>query len=191
VGYNLSDIYPSAFFKAADLSGKTVTKEVADVTLEEIGTDRKLVLHFTNEDKGLVLNKTNSNNIALVYGMDTDGWIGAHVQLYPTMVDFQGRSTEAIRIKAIARASGKRQGPSRPQLQRQRRQSQSELPTIRAQWRWNKQNPMAHKAVSWRRLKRQACVICRRRPMLIIMIIPSLLMTLHHIAVTPMGLSDV
>jgi hypothetical protein len=111
VGYNLSDIYPSAFFKAADLNGKTVTKEVADVTLEEIGTDRKLVLHFANEDKGLVLNKTNSNNIALVYGMDTDGWIGAHVQLYPTMVDFQGRSTEAIRIKAIARASGKRQGP--------------------------------------------------------------------------------
>jgi hypothetical protein len=111
VGFNLNDIYPSAFFKAADLNGATVVKEIADVTLEEIGTDRKLVLHFKDEDKGLVLNKTNSNNIAIVYGMDTDGWIGGIVQLYPTMVDFQGRSMEAIRLKATPRPSGKRQGP--------------------------------------------------------------------------------
>jgi hypothetical protein len=111
MGYNLNDIYPSAFFKAADLNGMTVSKEIADVTLEDIGMDRKLVLHFKDEDKGLVLNKTNSNNVAIVFGMDTDGWIGGTVQLYPTMVDFQGRSMEAIRLKAVPRSSGRRQGP--------------------------------------------------------------------------------
>jgi len=111
MGFNLNDIYPSAFFKAADLNGLPISKTISNVTLEDIGDNRKLVLHFEGEEKGLVLNKTNSNNIALVYGMDTDGWIGGVVQLYPTMVDFQGRSTEAIRIKAAPRPSGKRQGP--------------------------------------------------------------------------------
>jgi replicative superfamily II helicase len=116
MGYNLSDVYPSNYLKAADLEGKTVMAEIVEITLEKVGTDEKLVAFFKNQDKGLVLNKTNSNNIALVYGMDTDGWIGGTIQMYPTMVDFQGRSMEAIRVKAMPRPAGRRQGPSPQQF---------------------------------------------------------------------------
>jgi hypothetical protein len=55
------------------------------------------------KDKGLVLNKTNANNIAAVYGDDTDDWIGGGIQLFPTMVDYQGRSVEAIRVRVAPR----------------------------------------------------------------------------------------
>jgi hypothetical protein len=116
MGYNLSDVYPSNYLKAADLEGRTIKVTIDDIKLEKVGTDEKLIAYFKGGKKGLVLNKTNSNNIALVYGMDTDGWIDAEIQLYPTMVDFQGKSTEAIRVKAMPRASGKRQGRSPQQF---------------------------------------------------------------------------
>jgi hypothetical protein len=57
------------------------------------------LLYFEGKDKGLILNKTNSNNVAAAYGDETDRWQGQDVVLYPNMVDFQGRSVEAIRLR--------------------------------------------------------------------------------------------
>jgi hypothetical protein len=110
MGYNINDVFPSKYLKAADLNGKTVTLTIKDVGVETIGDDDKLVVYFKGKDKGLVMNKTNSNNIAMVFGPDTDGWLEQEISVYPTMVDFQGRSMEAIRVKANPRPAGKRQG---------------------------------------------------------------------------------
>jgi hypothetical protein len=110
LGYNINDVFPSKYLKAADLNGKTVTLTIKDVSVETIGDDDKLVVYFKGKDKGLVMNKTNSNNIAMVFGPDTDGWLEQEISVYPTMVDFQGRSMEAIRVKANPRPAGKRQG---------------------------------------------------------------------------------
>jgi hypothetical protein len=108
MGYNINDVFPSKYLKAADLNGKTVTLTIKDVGVETIGDDDKLVVYFKGRDKGLVMNKTNSNNIALVFGPDTDGWLDQDISVFPTMVDFQGRSMEAIRVKANPRPATKR-----------------------------------------------------------------------------------
>jgi hypothetical protein len=99
----ISAAFPSTYLKAADLQGRTVPVAIDRVELEEIGGEHKPILYFQGKDKGLVLNKTNANNIAAVYGDDTDDWIGGGIQLFPTMVDFQGRSVEAIRVRVAPR----------------------------------------------------------------------------------------
>lgn len=107
----ISQAFPSEFLKAADLLDRTITVVMDHVELKDVGDDTKPVLFFQGKEKGLVLNKTNSNNIALAYGDDTADWAGKELMLYPTMVDFQGRSVPAIRVKvpqpkAAQRANG-------------------------------------------------------------------------------------
>lgn len=99
MGINVNDAFPSKYLKAADLQGRQVSVAMANVAYEKMGDDTKLVLYFAGKDKGLVLNKTNANNIAAIYGQDTDGWIGKSVVLVEALVDFQGRSVPAIRVR--------------------------------------------------------------------------------------------
>lgn len=101
----VSDAFPSKFLKAADLNGRTVRVKICEVKFEEIGQgddkSRKPVIYFHGKEKGVALNKTNATNIALMYGDEMEDWIDAEVDLFPAMVDFQGRSVEAIRVKPV------------------------------------------------------------------------------------------
>lgn len=99
----ISDAFPSEFLKAADLQGRTVTLFISHVEMAEIGRDERPVLYFKGKDKGLVLNKTNATNIATVYGDDTDDWAGGEVTLYEAMVDYQGKTVPAIRVRVPPR----------------------------------------------------------------------------------------
>lgn len=95
----ISTAFPSEYLKAADLQGRNVRVIIDRVEMRDVGDDHKPVLFFQGKDKGVVLNKTNANNIALAYGDDTDEWQGKEVVLFEAMVDFQGRSVAAIRIR--------------------------------------------------------------------------------------------
>lgn len=97
----ISAAFPSKYLRAADLDGRQITVEIANVELEEVGTgeEPKPVLYFQGKAKGVVLNKTNAHTISAVYGDDTDDWIGQGVTLFSAHVDFQGRSVESIRVK--------------------------------------------------------------------------------------------
>lgn len=99
MGINVNDAFPSKYLKAADLQGRQVTVNMTNVSYEKMGDDTKLVLFFDGKEKGLVLNKTNANNIAAIYGTDTDGWFGKPIVLVEALVDFQGRSVPAIRVR--------------------------------------------------------------------------------------------
>jgi hypothetical protein len=99
----ISGAYPSTYLKAADLQDRNVPVVIDKVVMELIVDEHKPVVYFQNHERGLVLNKTNANNIAHIYGDETDDWIGKEIILYPTIVDFQGRSVDAIRVKAPAR----------------------------------------------------------------------------------------
>ncbi len=96
----VSDAFPSNYLKAADLHDRNVMVVIDRVQMEDIGDDHKPVLYFQGKEKGLVMNKTNANNIAVVYGDDTDDWTGKEIVLFPAMVDFQGRTVAAIRVRA-------------------------------------------------------------------------------------------
>lgn len=96
----VSDAFPSNYIKAADLQDRNVLVVMRCVEMEKLGDDEKPVLYFQGKEKGLCLNKTNANNIATVYGDDTEDWTGKEIVLFPAMVDFQGRTVAAVRVRA-------------------------------------------------------------------------------------------
>jgi hypothetical protein len=106
----ISTAFPSDYLKAGDLAGRTVRVVMSHVEMKDIGDDHKPVLYFQGKDKGMVLNKTNANNITALYGDDTDGWAGREIMLFPAMVDFQGQTVEAIRIRAPQPKDGAQAG---------------------------------------------------------------------------------
>lgn len=95
----ISSAFPSDYLKASDLQGRAVTVTLSRVTMGEIGGDLKPILYFQNKEKGMVLNKTNANKISEIFGDDTDTWEGGEVTLYEAMVEFQGKTVPAIRIR--------------------------------------------------------------------------------------------
>jgi arabinogalactan endo-1,4-beta-galactosidase len=95
----ISGAFPSDYLKAADLQGQSVKVVMAHVEMKDIGGDHKPILFFQGKDKGMVLNKTNANNISAAYGDDTDDWAGKELVLFEAMVDFQGKTVAAIRVR--------------------------------------------------------------------------------------------
>jgi hypothetical protein len=100
---NVNEIFPSNYLKAADLKGAQPRVTIATVVMETLGqgadAQQRPVIYFEGQEKGLVANKTNMNAIATVFGDETDDWAGAEIVLYETMVDYQGKTTPAIRVK--------------------------------------------------------------------------------------------
>jgi hypothetical protein len=94
--------FPSKYLKAADLDGRNITVTMLGIKMEQVGQDReeqKPVLYFDGAEKGLVLNKTNSDRIAEEFGWETNEWKGHKIILYSTEVDFQGKTVDAIRVR--------------------------------------------------------------------------------------------
>ena len=111
----IGEAFPSNYIKASDLQGRDVSVVMADVKMEDIGSDHKPVLYFKGKEKGLVLNKTNGAMISEMYGDDTEDWFGKVIVLYPTKTDFQGKRVDAIRVKNPGDSNGNgHQEPQRP-----------------------------------------------------------------------------
>jgi arabinogalactan endo-1,4-beta-galactosidase len=96
----ISGAFPSDYLKAADLDGRNVRAVMSHVEMRDIGGDHKPILFFQGKEKGMVLNKTNANNIAALYGDDTEDWNGKEIVLFEAMVDYQGKTVAAIRVRA-------------------------------------------------------------------------------------------
>jgi hypothetical protein len=92
----------SRFWKAPDLAAEKKFK-IRDVTEEVVGEGKykqvKLVIWFTNDKRGLVLNKTNNRVIRTAFGDDTAGWAGKIIVMFPTMAEFRGDMKPALRVR--------------------------------------------------------------------------------------------
>jgi hypothetical protein len=90
----------SPFLKAADLEREKKFR-IKSVTEEVVGTEqeKKLVVRFTNDDRGLVLNKTNNRTLRAAFGDAVDGWVGKIIIIFPTMVDMRGKLVPALRVR--------------------------------------------------------------------------------------------
>jgi hypothetical protein len=77
----------SKYFKAADVTADKKLR-IKDVTVEELGvgkdTEKKLCVWFTNDARGLVLNKINNRTLRGAFGDACDGWKGKIVVVFPT-----------------------------------------------------------------------------------------------------------
>ena len=107
---NIHDAFPSRFIRAADLKGSVARVKIGRIEYEDVGNDQKLVLYFENKEKGLVVNKTNGMAIAAEYGPETDGWVGATVEMFAMKVPFQGQQVDSIRLRFP------KQAPARPTI---------------------------------------------------------------------------
>lgn len=100
----ISDMQPSKYLKASDAEDGDLILTMSTVKEETLGMGReaemKWVLYFEEQPKGLVLNKTNMNTIAKLYGNDTDDWEGKKVAIFATEVQFQSEMVEALRIRS-------------------------------------------------------------------------------------------
>ena len=94
------DIFPSKYLKSADLKGRPHLVTISHCDMEKLGNDDKLILYFQGKEKGMVCNKTNFGRIAFMHGDETDDWPGCKIVLATELVDFQGKSTMAIRVRA-------------------------------------------------------------------------------------------
>jgi hypothetical protein len=104
------DFYPSRWLRCADLKNKPVTVTIDRVETATFQNDgdaqSKPVIYFRGTDKALVVNKTNFFAIQDALAEDeTDKWPGKKICLYPTMVDFKGTRTAAIRIRPAEQAA--------------------------------------------------------------------------------------
>jgi hypothetical protein len=91
----------SRFLKAADLEREKKFR-IKIVTEESVGAEqkeKKLVVWFANDERGLVLNKTNNRTIRGAFGDAVDGWVGKIIIIFPTMVDMRGKLTAALRVR--------------------------------------------------------------------------------------------
>lgn len=95
----VSQAFPSTFLKADDLNGQNRNAVISKVEMETLGDDHRLVLSFEKTDKRMVCNKTNANRIAVLYGEETDDWVGKTVTIGSEFVEFQGRTVKGLRIK--------------------------------------------------------------------------------------------
>lgn len=116
----VKDMFPREYLAAEDLAGKSWTLVMTNLRLEKIwnGTtkEEKYVLAFCTRQgeptkKRLVLNRTNADRIAEVYGDETDLWMNKPVVIGPSTTRVAGERTSCIRVdvEATKRASNRRQ----------------------------------------------------------------------------------
>ncbi len=107
-------LFPSLYLGAHDLQGRDVALTIRRVVAEEVktekGSERKAIVYFVEtgkkakpgeEEKRLVLNKTNAKTVASLYGSEMNDWMGKRITLFPTIVDAFGEKREALRIRPV------------------------------------------------------------------------------------------
>jgi hypothetical protein len=100
---DVSDLFPSKYLKASDATPPvtvTITRLSKEKMKNKEGVEsEKNVIFFSELEKGMVLNITNANTLANLFGSDTDTWIGEHVILGTEIVTAFGESKPALRFK--------------------------------------------------------------------------------------------
>jgi hypothetical protein len=97
-----SDYDRSKYLRAEDLKRDTKfrIKAITEEVFERDGRpEKKLVLWFTTDERGLVLNKTNIRTLRGPYGDDTASWVGRVIVVFPVIADFRGKMTPALRVR--------------------------------------------------------------------------------------------
>jgi hypothetical protein len=95
-----SDYDKSRYLKATDLEREKKFR-IKTTTEEEVGEkkEKKLVVWFTNDERGLVLNKINNRTIRGAFGDPVEGWPDKIIVIFPTLADNRGKMVPALRVR--------------------------------------------------------------------------------------------
>lgn len=97
----ICDYFPSPYFKGIDFEdAEPRVLVIKSVTEEEVGKEKQKrgVVRFRDESKGLVLNKVNWRTVEKVYRA-TENWSGKAIELYGASVEFSGEMQPGIRCR--------------------------------------------------------------------------------------------
>lgn len=90
------------FIRAVDFGDRHLTRKIARVQLEKMFSEKKNkdvkkgTVYFEGMERGWVVNVTNSECLAQMFGPDTDGWIGKWVTLGAELVQLGGEMVPGI-----------------------------------------------------------------------------------------------
>jgi hypothetical protein len=97
-----SEFDKSKYLRADDLK-EAAKFRIREVTAEWIGIgadkEQKLIVWFSNDDRGLVLNKTNNRALRGAFGDDVELWAAKIIVIFPAMADFRGKMTPCLRVR--------------------------------------------------------------------------------------------
>lgn len=97
-------LFPSKYLCHADLGGADLTLTIASIGKQDLvmkggGKKTKPVIAFRDHPKEFVLNVTNAESIAHMYGWKAEAWVGRRVTFFPTKAKFGKEMVDAIRVR--------------------------------------------------------------------------------------------
>jgi|ERR1700761_5917532 len=103
---NITDIdqmKDSDLLYAADLKGKTVVVEIADINARDFQDDdekakKMYLLNLKGKTKKLGINRTNQLLISKMFGRNPNAWIGKRIAIHPTTTRLSGETVPCIRV---------------------------------------------------------------------------------------------
>lgn len=102
--------FQGEYLNAAELGKATPTVRIIGIKLvdvpvigkdgdvDEAKTKAKGVLYFEGKKRGIVLNRTNAQAIAAMFGLDTDGWMGKRITIHAVPVKVGNKTEPGIRV---------------------------------------------------------------------------------------------
>ncbi len=99
----LASNYDKPRFFNAGVSDGECKLRIKNATEELVGAgaekEKKLVVWFTNDERGLVLNRVNNRTLRGSFGDDTAGWVGKVIIIFPMMVEMRGKMVPGLRVR--------------------------------------------------------------------------------------------
>jgi hypothetical protein len=95
---NVHEMYRSDYMKADSLNGQAFCFTITDCSAEKAEGDERLVLAFFEVSSLMILDRTNTNMLAELYGPETSEWIGKVIKLAPSTTLFLGQVVKYVRI---------------------------------------------------------------------------------------------
>ena len=99
---NVNQVYQSNYLRADQLKGQIRRLTIEGAAAEVLGTGdqarSKIILKLHTVGPRLVLNKTNANVLAGVFGPETANWVGRVIELRTERVMFSGQLVDSIRV---------------------------------------------------------------------------------------------
>ena len=95
---NVHKMYRYNYMKSDDLNGQALCLSITECLAEKVGGDERLVLAFFEVPSLMILDRTNTNMLAELYGPETSEWIGKTIRLAPSTTLFLGQVVKYVRI---------------------------------------------------------------------------------------------
>lgn len=112
---HINNMFPSKYLKASDFQEPALltVKGLKHETMPD--GEQKWVVYFEENDRGIVLNKTNSRTLGKLYGPKSEDWTGHKIVAFSTEVQgVTGDLVDAIRFRAPKGAAAEASSPKHP-----------------------------------------------------------------------------